>query len=67
MSLEGVLGFMALSHREELVSRLCDGEHGFPRDMLETSREGFAQLPPANIKEAIPHAGSMAECCVERK
>lgn len=44
--MKGVLGFMALSHRKEVVSGLCDGVHGSPTDVPETPRKGFAQLPP---------------------
>lgn len=32
-------------------------------DLLETSRKGSAQLPPAKVKAAAPSAGSVAECC----
>lgn len=53
---------MALSHRKEIGSRPHDGEHGSPGDVPETSRQGFAQLPPTNVKEAVLHAGSVAEC-----
>lgn len=55
---------MALSHRKEVVSGLCDGVHGSPTDVPETPRKGFAQLPPTNVKASLLRAGSVAECCV---
>lgn len=51
---------MALSHRKEIVFRLCDEEHGSPRAVPETSGKGFAQLPPTNVREAVLPAGSVA-------
>lgn len=57
----GVLGFVALSHRKEIVSRPYDGE-GSPGARPGNPRKGFSQSPPANVKEAVLHAGSVSEC-----